>query len=252
MKTKYLILAVFTLAAPGFAHHAMEYIRIESYTTAMRGQFVLHLHYDHMVEDKNNPYLDHSEFTPGLSYGITSRLMIDGHFHVAKFGMDHVLPEFQDQYAPQGPSPFVEAAAFALQYRLTEGWPVDIAVAVVYEIPFNRSKELLDGQQVIEGLLILSKTFSNHANICLNLKYGKDGDETVQEWGLGFKTPLTSQSHGISAGIEILGDFKSGDISVMPGVYMPLGAENIILKTGVEFGVNNDSLKVNGSLMYLF
>ena len=57
------------------AHHAMEYIEMESYTTAKRGEYVFHLHYDYMVDDEDDADLDHWELTPGLSYGLLDRLM---------------------------------------------------------------------------------------------------------------------------------------------------------------------------------
>jgi hypothetical protein len=96
----------------------MEYVELESYSTARRGEFVFHLHYDYMVDDKDNPKLDHWEFTPGLSYGITDRLMIDFHTHFAKFGAEHVVEDKRNLYEPLGPSPFMEAGALSLQYRL--------------------------------------------------------------------------------------------------------------------------------------
>ncbi len=78
-------------SGPLQAHHAMEFIELESYNTAPQGAFVFHLHYDYLVDDRDQPKLDHWELTPGLSYGITNRLMVDIHSHFAKFGNDHVF-----------------------------------------------------------------------------------------------------------------------------------------------------------------
>jgi hypothetical protein len=240
-----------TLGGPIFAHHAMEYIEMESYSTARQGEFVFHLHFDYMVDDKNNPKLDHWEYTPGLSFGITNRLMFDIHTHYAKFGIDHIADSEKANFSGMAPSPFIEAVAMALQYRLTEGWPVNIAVAGVYEEPFSRSKSLLEGQRAFEGILIVSRDFKNHSNITMNLKYGKDGDETFTEWALGAKIPLTTESHGISAGVELLGDFD-GDFSVLGGVYVPINSQNIIFKTGIQVGKNSEHQRVNVTLMYRF
>lgn len=176
-----VVLTGVLFATYSFAHHAMEYIEMDSYPTARQGEFVLYLQYDYMVEEKNNPDLDHWEFTPGLSYGITDRLMADLHTHFAKFGNEHLIEEERAKYDPHGPPAFMEAAAFALQYRLTENLPVDIAIAGLYELPFQRSKDLLDGQEVLEGVLILYREIGEHSNVCMNLKYGKDGDKTVKE-----------------------------------------------------------------------
>lgn len=238
------------LMSISLAHHAMEYIEMESYSTTRSGEKVFHLHYDYMVDNYANPAEDHWEFTPGLSYGITNRLMVDAHTHFAKFGFDHLIDQ-QSDYDPWGPTPFMEAMAFAVQYRFTEGSIVDVAVAGIYEEPFQRSRDLLDGQRVFEGILILSKNFTVHSNICANLKLGKDGNEAVKEWALGAKTPLSQDPHGVRAGVEILGDTE-GNWSLLPGVYLPVGAENIIFKTGLEFGSGMKSMRVNVTFMVRF
>jgi hypothetical protein len=232
------------------AHHAMEYIEMESYSTAFKGEFVFHLHFDYMVDDQMNPSLDHWEFTPGLSYGITDRLMFDFHTHYAKFGKDHVADELNREiFSPNGPSPFMEAAAFSLQYRLTEGLPVNIALAIMYEVPFSRSKELLEGTRVFQGMLIVSHEFGLHSNMTVNLSAGSDGGESYYNWAFGIKTPLSGNSHGIAGGLEFLGDFEGG-MSVLAGVYFPLGSENIIFKTGLEF--SSGSSRANTTLMTRF
>ncbi len=77
MKKAFLTVCASMLAWSVFAHHAMEYIEVESYITAKQGERVFHLHYDYMVDDSDNPGLDHWEFTPGISYGIVDRLMRD-------------------------------------------------------------------------------------------------------------------------------------------------------------------------------
>jgi hypothetical protein len=102
------------VAGAAWAHHAMEYVDMESYSTAKRGEKVFHLHYDYMVDDDKDPRMDHWEFTPGLSYAITDRLMADMHTHFAKFGAGHVVEERAAEFEPNGPSPFMEAVALAV------------------------------------------------------------------------------------------------------------------------------------------
>ncbi len=99
------------------------------------------------------------------------------------------------------------------------------------------------------GMWKLSRTFSNHMNICANLCLGKDGSETVSGWALGGKVPLTRDAHGIAAGVELLGDFE-GEFSVLGGFYFPIGGPNLICKTGIELG--DGRVRVNGTLMYRF
>lgn len=259
-KIKFLTIACLFLVTYSFAHHAMEYIEMESYSTAKKGQFVFHLHYDYMVDDKNDPSKDHWEFTPGISYGIFDRLMVDFHTHFAKFGAGHLVVDLNDtryqQYAQTGPSPFMEACAFTVQYRVTEHkkLPVDIAVVFTYEHPFPRSEELFGGQKVYKCSLVLSRDFGVHSNICFNFDFGKDGDENIKSCALGIKTPISQDPHGIAAGVEFLiGDYEniSDSWSILPGVYAPL-AENITLKTGLEFGKDANSMRSNVTLMYRF
>lgn len=251
-KTIVALMIIGLFANLAFAHHAMEYVSLESYSTAKQGEKVFHVHYDYMVDENGNPALDHYEFTPGITYGITNRLMFDIHTHFAKFGKDHLIEAEQENFGEMGPSPFMEAFALAIQFRVTEDFPIDIAIAGVYEEPFKRSIDLLDGQRVFEGCLILSKDFAEHSNVCLNLKGGLDGEEKFTEWAFGVKIPISADSHGIAAGIEFHGDFEEvvENSSILPGVYFPLGSEDTVFKTGIEFG--KDNIHVNATLMYRF
>ncbi len=242
-----IIIIIFPYSLIG--HHAMEYIEMESYSTAMKGEFIFHLHFDYMVDDDSNPALDHWEYTPGISYGISNRLMFDVHTHFAKFGNDHIVENLKNSFPVNGPSPFMEAVAFAVQYRITENLPVNFAVSATYEIPFSRSRELINGDNVIEGMLIASYEFGQHSNLTVNLMAGMDGDTTYSGWALGVKTPLSGNPHGIAGGLEFLGDF-SGNASVLAGIYFPIASENIVFKTGLEFGTG--SSRANSTLMYRF
>ena len=257
MKRTIVAACIGLVAGSVFAHHAMEYIEMESYTTARKGECVLHLHYDYMVDDKDNPDLDHWEFTPGLSYGILDRLMLDVHTHFAKFGIDHIGDEERENYEPNGPSPFMEAAAASLQYRVVEDWLVDIAVVGTIEVPFSRAEKLLGSEDnVYAGMLIIGRDFGEHSNITLNLGYEEEGDENDTTWALGVKTPISADPHGIAAGVEVMGSFEdTGDNwSILPGVYMPLGNQNITLKSGLEFGKADgaDAMRANVTMMYRF
>lgn len=233
------------------AHHAMEYIEMESYSTARSGQKIFHVHYDYLVDNYANSAEDHWEYTPGLSFGITNRLMVDAHTHFAKFGIDHIVNDQQANFTSQGPSPFMEAVAFAVQYRLTEGSFIDVAIGGVYEEPFQRSRDLLDGQRGFEGILILSRGLGARGSICANFRLGRSGEETVSEWALGVRNPLTEDAHGIVAGVELLGDMN-GNWSLLPGVYFPLGDQNIVFKTGLELGKDMNSIRANATLMVIF
>ncbi len=90
-------------------------------------------------------------------------------------------------------------------------------------------------------MLIIGRDFGVHSNITLNAGASVDenGDYEIL-WMLGFKTPLTSQPHGISAGIEIEGshipyDEEEHTFLFLPGVYIPI-LQNIIFKVGLGAG----------------
>lgn len=254
------ILMLAGFATELFAHHAMEYIEMESYSTAKRGEYVFHVHCDYMVDNADNPKADHWEFTPGIAYGITDRLMFDVHTHFAKFGEDHIVEEERGNYETTGASPFMEAVAASVQYRLIEDWSVNIGISGTIEVPFSRAETLLGSEaNVYQGMVILSRDFATHANITANLSYEKEGDENGTGWALGIKSPISADPHGIAAGIELMGDFEGNSWSILPGVYAPLGNEGIVFKTGLQFGQEKDeegswvdTLRASASLMYRF
>ena len=246
-----------TLTTSATAHHALEYIEMDSYSTAPKGWSVFHLHYDYFVDDEDNSRLDHWEITPGFSYGVTDRLMIDFHTHFAKFGADHVVEDRIGEFEPDGPSPFLEAYAFAAQYRLTEDKFLDVALLGTIEVPSSRSKEVLGSEdEVYIGTLILSKELEGHRNLSLNLIYEAEGSEDSQLWAFGAKAPLTDDEHGVAAGIELLGNFEdtSDNWTAIPGIYMPFEDGKMILKAGLELGKADgaDMTRANVTLMRLF
>ena len=145
----------------------------------------------------------------------------------------------------------MEAIAVAAQYQITQNAPIDIGVTFTYEQPFDRSVELLGGQQVFAAALIVNKTLNGHRNLLLNLHTEMEDDELGHGWGLGFRSPLTPDDHGVAVGIELLGDF-SGEYSILPGIYFPLGMQDIVFKTGLEFAPDQGATRSNITLMYRF
>jgi hypothetical protein len=105
-------------------------------------------------------------------------------------------------------------------------------------------------------MLILGRDLGGHRNITLNLGYRVEGNEDDLHWAFGAKTPLSGAPHGIAAGVEAMGSFEDAgeNWSVLPGIYLPLGARNITLKTGLEFGKADgaDAARANVTLMYRF
>ena len=240
----YLLVFVSISSLALFSHHAMEYIEMDSYTTAREREFVFHWHYDYIVDKKNDPQSDHYEITPGLSYGIIDRLMFDVHCHFAKFGASHLDEDYCDDhpdspFLTDGPSPFIEAAAASFQYRVTEHnqIPIDLAIGVFGEIPTKRAKNLLGSERVYGGSLILSRGFGLHNNITTNFNYERDGDENIWSWAVGMKLVLsTVDDHAPAIGCEVIGDYE-GHIGIMPGIYMNI-MQNTIFKAGIFIGVS--------------
>lgn len=223
------------------AHHAKEFIELESYTTNPRGESLVYVQYDYMVPDDQNSRLDRWEITPGWSYGITERLMFDIHTHLAKFGNDHIVEDEQEQFEPHGPSPFFEAVSASLLYRFTESGPYHLAASAAVEVPLPRARDWLgDDDLIYTGTLIAGWEFGMHASIVLNLGLETDGSDHEGFWALGAKTPLSADPHGLAGGIEVHGDFDGDEWKVVPGLYVPL-ANDMQWKVGFSFGQEKDN-----------
>ncbi|MCS7185046.1 MAG: hypothetical protein NZ870_03895, partial [bacterium] len=52
------------------AHHAREFIIVESYYTPAKSEKIIHMHYDYYVRDSSNKETHRWEITPAFSYGI--------------------------------------------------------------------------------------------------------------------------------------------------------------------------------------
>jgi len=132
------------------------------------------------------------------------------------------------------------AVALSLTYRVTEEGPFHVATAAGVELPFSRAKSLLGSDDpVYMGTLIVGRDIGAHGNVVLNIGYESEGDEDEWSWGLGARTPLRDDPHGIAAGLEMHGDFDGEKWSVLPGMYIPLNTTTQ-LKIGFELGQEKD------------
>ncbi len=227
-----------------FAHHAMEFIDLDGYTTALRGQGIFHLHFDYFVSDPNVADKVHWEITPGLSYGITDRLLADFHTHLSYFGP----PLLMDG---QAHPPFFEAWTISTQMRFGEEgqYPLDPAIVLSFESPYPKAKDLLGSRSLMEATLVLSKSFGTHRTAVLNLTAEKEADLPVTfSWGFGAKTPLGIDPHGPGMGVEFKGT-RMDDVFTLLGFYLPVNA-TMVLKTGFGFGMKEaeDRLRFHLSL----
>lgn len=219
-----------------YAHHALEYLEVESFESAKKREGLFYTRFDYFVDDSEDLSQNHWEITPGISYGVWERITLDIHIHFSKFESGH----FED--GSTNP-PFFEAVAPNLLFQITpsDKYFVNIGVALTYEIPLPRARELLGSRQGVEGTLIIGKNFWRHSNVTLNIVGGiEEGGERYSEWRLGTKHPLTSVTHGISAGVEVTGDFKGEEVRVLPGFYVPI-LPNLRLKLGFGFGFFNEN-----------
>ncbi len=234
-----------------YAHHgASEYLKMDSYFHAFRGDKVFYIRYDYSVRDIDDARSDLWEITPGFLYTIADGLSFDVHTHFAKFGIEHITEDEKGNHEPLGPPPFMEAAAFTLHYNLPKTRAVDIALAASYELPFNRAKDLLEAGSVPGAMLIMGRDFGEHSNFTVNITAEREDGETEFGWAAGVKAPLSKDPHGIAGAIEVFNSFDGDKWSVLPGVYLPLGAEETILKLGIEFG--EDTLDFRSALLYEF
>lgn len=253
MKQFTKILICLSLLSNCYAHHAMEFIELESARIAQKGEYLFHVHYDYLVDDSENPDLDHWEYTPGLAYGVFSNLMVDIHFHCAKFGIDHLNLEKQNQFSQSGPSPFIEAFAFSIQAQAVSRDHIQIGWSLTYETPSNRSQNLLGGEEVFAATLIGSLEFAEHRNCTVNFNFESENGEESFGYIAGARMPLTSMSHGIACGLEFLGDLEnfSDQVTILPGIYFPISG-NTLMKTGMAFDSGGDFQRLNLSLMHSF
>lgn len=248
MKKKYLPAAIllFLLTSTAEAHHALEFIVLDSYSTAPGGSGIFHLSYDYFVHRYRDNDAYNYEITPGISYGITSRLMFDIHTHISKFG-------------GVNSAPFIEAVAVNLQARITKKWdlPFDLGASLTYEYPTPISRDLIEGTDPVTFTLIISRDFGAHSNVVANFSYAREvslGSEQEFTYGLAIKSPLSPDPHGAAGGIEFIGDFSNNPyLIILPGVYLPV-IEGFVFKTGVGFSVNDraDKLSVHFALVYRF
>lgn len=250
-------MVMFFIPLQALSHHALEYLDVESYSIAGKGEAVFYLRGDYFVEDKSDSDFDHWEITPGLSYGLMKRVMLDLHIHLSSFNKGHFTEEFKGERVP----PFFEALAPSLIIQLTRyrELPVDIAIFLCYEYPFHRARKVIGGTHTFGGKLILSRDFGVHSNVTLNggASVDENGDYEI-EWMVGMKTPLTSQAHGIAAGLEVEGTHTEGEdgFLFLPGIYLPI-LQNISLKAGfgAGFSMNEKTRwteRVAVQLMYIF
>ena len=211
------------------AHHAMEYILLDGYNTAYQGQALFHLHFDYFVSDVRVSDAVHWEITPGFSYGLTDRVLLDLHAHFSSFG-----PALTVDHTPH--PPFIEALAGSFQVRFGEEgrFPLDPAVVVSFETPSPRAQQLLGSQPGIWGTLVLARSFGPHRGVVLNLTAGGEGESFTWEWGAGFRTPLSPDPHGPGVSVESKGSLGHSPLFLV-GVHLPLSGATF-LKTGFLWG----------------
>ncbi len=251
---KQILVILFLLATDLFAHGALEFIDLQTYEIGNAGSTQLYFQYDYISDDSNDPKSDHWEFTPGVSYSIINKLQIDIHTHFAKFESNHLVAPYRTDYEHTGSSPFMEAVAAVVQYQITSELPVNFAIALMTEVPFKRAKQLLGSDKNLYGaMLIAGYDFGKHSNLTFNLVYENEGEDDTTTWGLGCKTPLGQDDHGVNAGLEIISDFDFDTWSILPGIYIPI-SEGIMAKSGIAFGQEEaaQTLRASVSFMYSF
>lgn len=235
-----------------FGHHAMDYIEMESYSTPKQWEFLVHLHYDFMSDQRLNPDYDHWELTPGFSVGLHDRLMFDIHTHFAQFSQMNLDPSKQASYT-NGTSPFIEAIAASLQFRITDykQLPIDIAATISVEVPMPDAMNLLGSEFGYGASLIFGWNWGLHNNITVNLTYEGEGLHSHSfGWAVGTKFVLSlDDAHAPCIGLEVMGDF-AGAVALMPGFYLSINSSTT-LKTGLLIGLNgyDNALRYNITLM---
>ena len=225
-----MVSTIFLFPMGAFGHHAREYIEVESYETLPRGRFTGLLNYD-FFSPRRDFTESHWEITPTFLYGITDCLMADVHTHISRF---------------KGKTTFVEAVAAGLQYKLTERWPfnLDIGFLLEYEYPTDRSRDEIDGVDVLMGTLIMSREWPHDINTVLNVSYEDEmhyGDNSTTSYAFGIKSHTIPRIERLEMGVEFVGTFGAHkECRVIPGAYMNIGKSKI-LKIGTGYGLTNHS-----------
>jgi len=227
-----LVLAVIAgLPRPLPAHHAKEYVRTESFAQTPRLGLALFNGLDYYRTRFGTPREDTWEYTPTLAFGLHDRLMLDVHAHLLQ------TPRHD---------PFMEAMAFALQQQLTRpgSWRVDVALNIQYELPFARSREILDGRHNLMATLILGRELPHDINVTANVHYtrffGQGGWNEVG-YNLATKGHVIPSLRWLEAGLELLGSIgESPTLALVPGVYIA-PAPFLVFKVGVSFGLTSST-----------
>ena len=237
-----LVLSFCIFSREAAAHHAKDYIVVESYDTTYEEQVYVLNEFDFFKPDTDHGSKDNWEYTPTVLYGITDRLMYNFHFHVKRV---------------TGRDPFFEAFTMGLQYRLLERHelPVDIAFSLDYEYPTPRSEDVLDGKDIMTLTGIFSKNFRHGINVTLNLFGEREivlGEHSEIGWRVGAKGPVIPPlRRRLEAGLEFEGIFdKDPRTEVIPGVYTHVFDGNVI-KAGIGFGLTEEADDMSFRAVYL-
>jgi len=239
-----LLIAVLLSASTLSGHHAKEYLRTESYAQAPKHGLIFFNGFDSFKPHFNRSTGESWEYTPTLTYGFSDRLMINLHTHLL-----HI----------QSHAPFFEAGALGLQYQISRPgtWPIDMGLSVEYELPFRQSRTLINGKQIFNTTLILSKELPGDINITGNLSYTKEtkyGSHDEFSMAMGLKGHPIPQLDWLESGIEMLGTPGTHPtVTLVPGLYAALN-ESVIIKAGASLGLNQhtDDLGLHVVAAYIF
>ncbi len=227
-----ILTASIFLSTVVYAHHAKEFIVIESYDQALKNSAILLNQWDDAFVDRHDSAEDEWEYTPTLLYGITDRIQFDLHGHLKKV---------------HGTGAFVEAGTAGFQFQLTkpEERFVNVGFSIEYELPTNRSRHTIDGSDTLYETLIISKEFPRETKVVAN--FGAEqhlawGGKPEWIYGVGIKTRPFKRLDFLHAGIEWTGTFDglTPEASLIPGIYLGLPFD-FILKAGLQIGMTEDT-----------
>ncbi len=210
----------FLIAAPAWAHHGKDFLIVESYDVPHPGDTYLLA----SARYANAGEGDSWELEPALLIGAFPRVAAEVHAHFV-----------QEEDAR---SLKYEAVAPSLHVQLTDPastFPIQIGVAVEYEIASDGAPD------VFEGRFIVEKGFGD-AKLSLNIVAEHAvGQDTEIGYAAGVRANLSSM---IAIGLEGEGSFETrGPDEALIGVYFE-PAERFTLKLGAGTGFGSDSLDV--------
>lgn len=219
-----LLLAFFSY--PLSAHHGRDFLLTQSASLPHTGDLYLIPQQSYLEEGDD----EEIEVEPALLLGLTPRVAVEVHSHLAKEGSEDW------EY---------ESTAPALHLRLnsaSQDW--GLGLSLEYEV-----SHLDDHADVAEAVLILSRD-TQHGKVAFNVIAGEEQEAGAElEWGYAAAYRVGVNDR-FAVGLEFLGDLEEpADGEALVGVYFDRSRFSLNLGIGTSYGDQELDLSLRSSLV---